>query len=690
MMDTFQKAQPIWAAGREKEINLTCVFKARFSGNEPVKIVLTASCLYRLYVNGVFYGFGPARAAHGYFRTDEYRLNNLNNDNELAIEVAGYNTTSFYTLNQPSFLIAEVLRDDTVLRATGRNGDFLCSESNRVQKTVRFSYQRAFTEYYVQRKEKFLPVSVVAGGKYLDRGVDYAEFTDVQFSLLEGGSAVKNECREVGLFEFVHYEKQNIYSLEELERFPVKEVSQYEYTPGEKSCLLGTGQYGVWDFANSETGFIGLKINIENTCKFYVIFDEVNSSEDAVNAPLNISFTRNASYNVIGYELQAGTYDLLSFEPYTAKFIKIIVEEGKAEFLSVYVKTYRNQFFHKFKAACQDKKIALIVEAAARTFAHNAVDILTDCPSRERAGWLCDAFFSGRAERFFTGSNKVERNFLENYALAPSLENIPEDMIPMCYPSDIEKEMFIPNWALWYIVELYDYFIRTGDRVLVEMSKEKINGLLRYFKKFENEYGLLEDLENWVFIEWSKANDAEFIAGVNFPSNMLYAYALECLGKLYQDFAFCTRKAESIKEMIDLLSFNGMFYEDNAVRKEGKLTLLGHTSETCQYYAFYFGIARRENREELFKTLVNRFGPLRDCTTVFPDVYPSNAFIGNYLRLEILLKYGLKELVVKESVDYFYEMAKTTGTLWEHNVKFASLDHGFASYIAVLLGKCGL
>ena len=35
---------------------------------------------------------------------------------------------------------------------------------------------------------------------------------------------------------------------------------------------------------------------------------------------------------------------------------------------------------------------------AIRTFAHNAVDLYSDCPSRERAGWLCDSYFSAKTE----------------------------------------------------------------------------------------------------------------------------------------------------------------------------------------------------------------------------------------------------------------------------------------------------
>jgi alpha-L-rhamnosidase len=66
-----------------------------------------------------------------------------------------------------------------------------------------------------------------------------------------------------------------------------------------------------------------------------------------------------------------------------------------------------------------------------------------------------------------------------------------------------------------------------------------------FFEKSENEYGLLENLEGWVFVEWSKAND--FTEGVNFPSNMLYSGAIASAGRLYGDKALL-EKAEKIKK----------------------------------------------------------------------------------------------------------------------------------------------
>ena len=258
----------------------------------------------------------------------------------------------------------------------------------------------------------------------------------------------------------------------------------------------------------------------------------------------------------------------------------------------------------------------------------------------------------------------------------------------MCYPADHPNGLYIPNWTMWYILELEQYVNRTGDEDLKVLSENNVRGLLEFFKKYENELGLLEDLEGWVFIEWSKCNAPEYVSGINFPTNMLWAAALEAAARLY-GWQALTEKAQKIKAVIRKLSWNGTFFEDNMLRDEtGKPVQTGHTTETAQYYAFYFGIAAPESHPSLWKLLQTQFGPRRDRETVYPTVYPSNAIVGNYLRLELLMRYGYPEQVLQECKDFFTPMAQLTGTPWEHNRLSASLNHGFASIAAQYIHEC--
>ena len=131
----------------------------------------------------------------------------------------------------------------------------------------------------------------------------------------------------------------------------------------------------------------------------------------------------------------------------------------------------------------------------------------------------------------------------------------------------------------------------------------------------------------------------------------------------------------------------GTFFCDNEVYQEGKLKLSGECSETCQYYAFFTGVATPETYPKLWEILTKQFGPKRVEQGLYPDIHPSNAFIGNYLRMMLLNKYGDQRQMLEEIKGYFLYMAEQTGTLWEHKQAEASCNHGFASYVAVLIAE---
>jgi alpha-L-rhamnosidase len=130
--ELMNEAVPVWAEGRETEMNLTLGFQGIFQAekNSEFTLRLTGSTLYRVFLNGEFLGYGPARTAHGFFRVDEYDIGDVvqSGENILAIEVAGYNVNTYYTLDQPSFLQAELESDGKIVLATGNDPGFKAFE----------------------------------------------------------------------------------------------------------------------------------------------------------------------------------------------------------------------------------------------------------------------------------------------------------------------------------------------------------------------------------------------------------------------------------------------------------------------------------------------------------------------------------------------------------------------------------
>src|SRR3546814_884984 len=162
-------------------------------------------------------------------------------------------------------------------------------------------------------------------------------------------------------------------------------------------------------------------------------------------------------------------------------------------------------------------------------------------------------------------------------------------MVPMVYPADNKNGNFIPNWALWFVIQVKAYAERGGDRVLVANLRSRVMGVLDYFVNFENGDGLLENLEGWTFIEWSMSN--QFVNGVNYPTNVLYSTALSDASKLYNG-PMLESKAQKNAQVVRYQSLNVEFFVYNAIRdSEANLKPTTNVSEGAEYYAFFVNVA---------------------------------------------------------------------------------------------------
>ncbi len=637
--DSFVKAIPVWSEGREKEQNLTLSFREVVNVgrvSKQVVIRLTASCDYRLRVNGEFVAHGPCVAAHDFYRIDIYDLKPYlrRGRNVVAIEVAGYNCPSYYLLDQPSFLQAEVEIDGVVVAATGR--DFVAyAFGQRVADVPKFSFQRTYSEVYN------------LDSHYNDWATDKEWRTDVAPERLVS---------------------QNYKAL-----LP-RGVAYPDYRLHSAKCIDGRTLY---KFATNSSGFLRAKVKVAKPTQLMFRFDEILGKDGRVMK------RRLGWRSYLVYNLEVGEYELESFEPYTMQYVEVFAEEGAVKVEEISMRDYCNSDCHRAKFESSNADLNFIFEAARETYRQNALDIYMDCPSRERAGWLCDSYFTGRVEFALSGKSRIERNFIENFLLPTEFKDIDNGMLPMCYPADHRNHNYIPNWAMWFVLELEEYLKRTGDRVTIDRARTRVYELVAFFRPYLNEDGLLEKLPKWVFIEWSHAN--KLVQDVSYPSNMLYAEMLDTVSRLYGDKSLAEQAAAIRKEILRQ-SFDGEYFVDNALRNEkGELVLSGEHTEVCQYYVYFFGVASPESHPALWARLRDEVVPGRVERGLYSDLHPINAFIGSYLRLELLSRCGLSKQILDESIATYKSMATRTGTLWESLRANASCNHGFASHLTNVL-----
>ena len=693
----FNIARPIFPKGMERRVNTFVTFHGKVNTLEGADIHITAADFYQLFVDGEFVAFGPARTAKGYAREDIISLDSFGKgEHRIDIGVSCYYSGSLSLVKQPGFLWCEIVKGDEVLMATGR--DVVgCTRECRVRKTQRYSLQRHFCDDWDFTKEGMFDEKEPAELKIyseeetpvlLPRRAPYADYSEVYADgIASRGNLVYDETLKVNKDFYSHGAvpaEHGAFPREEIENKPFEWIQTFrqEKVSGaaEFPIELSAGEYAIIAFDRIENGFVKFSAYAHEDSDIAFGFSEKGSGDAFV-------FPDMHAHNAFEYIIPGGkTTEAMTFESYVVQYMIVCVKRGRIRLDSLGIKGFSHSLEGVEVPKIGDATLEAVYRGAARTFAHNALDVFMDCPSRERAGWLCDSYFTAKTEYALFGETKVEDAFLENYRLYKNEGAYPKGVIPMCFPSTPHNRgEFIPQWTMWFILEVEDYVNNRGHKADAELFRKVISGLLDFYSAYENTDGLLEKLPNWNFVEWSVAN--KWTQDVSYPTNFLYAQVLECVYKLYGEEKY-REKCERVRKTAVEQSFNGKVFLDHAVRSYScELVRQDDCSEACQYYAILFGGVdiTEPKYKELRRLVLDVFRAER--IEKHPEIAEINAFVGAYLRLEALLKLKEYDLVLRDVKEFFGNMEALTGTLWEYRSGNGSRDHGFASYALVALTK---
>ena len=349
-MDFFRKAVPVFIAGKSGTVNSQAAFRTVFTARagREYTLILTGSTLYRVWLNGEVVHYGPARGPHGYVRVDRISLAVRDGENYLAVEVAGYNCPSFYTMDILSFLQAELCEDGNVIRFTAVNGDFegVSLEGIRARKCIRYSYQRAFTEVWrltgkaadgvwnaIWSLDAELLETVDHGKKYMER----------EWKLPYLGLSPEAVPYERGEFRkkdgFDCYDKRFTRISDEVVGYRCEELSDDvlaamygDMIPveGDLSMPLtvSAGDYAALDFGRIYAGFIRLTFRAKVKTTAYIFFSEMPR-----DGRIDIGVERQEKIDIIKLDIDPAdeTRTFESFECYSLKYLGVMVESGEID-----------------------------------------------------------------------------------------------------------------------------------------------------------------------------------------------------------------------------------------------------------------------------------------------------------------------------------------------------------------------
>jgi len=162
---------------------------------------------------------------------------------------------------------------------------------------------------------------------------------------------------------------------------------------------------------------------------------------------------------------------------------------------------------------------------------YGAQEAFLDCPSREKGQYLGDFTVSGLSHLYLTGNAEMYKKTLFDFAESAFIC----DGIMAVAPGSFMQE--IADFSLQYPLQVLHYYNATKDIEAVRTLYPTIDGILKYFSRFERADGLLENaVEKWNLVDWPKNLRDGYEADPTKPMhnviNAFYICANQCAEQL--------------------------------------------------------------------------------------------------------------------------------------------------------------
>ena len=429
--------------------------------NKKAFLNITADDYYKLYINGSFAGQGPAPSYHFHYHYNRYDVSKYlkTGKNVIAVHVyyQGLINRVWNSGDYRQGLIAELTVNDVLS---------VCTDSS-------WKYTQAM--------------------EYTGTGM---ETTGYETQFLEN---IDNRLKEAGWRDADYDDEGWKAALENprddhklvLQETPALEV--YEILP-EEVRELGKGHYLI-DFGHEVTGQFKMKAKGNTGQKIRVLSGE----ELDEGFPERVRFKMRCNCNYDETWTLSGRDDVLEYYDYKAfRYVEIIAPADvvKVESFSAVTRHYpfddkqcnfisSNQLLNDIWSICKNG------------VKYGTQEVYVDCPSREKGQYLGDATVTSHSHAYLTGDLRMFKKMLRDFALSAHVCPGLMAVAPGSYMQEIA------DFSLQWPLQLLNYYQQSGDVQFLKEMYPIAEGILAFFKRYERQDGLLEDVkEKWNLVDW--------------------------------------------------------------------------------------------------------------------------------------------------------------------------------------------
>ena len=548
-------------------------FNAKKSGHCTFNI--TAEVRYKLYVDSALVSAGPQKGARGekFFDTiciDEYLKDG---ENEIVIEVCQLQNEM-----DPNFF--------SCLRSVHRTGAMMLAVwGNYTDDENEFPIVTDKTWLVTEKKTTQIASGLTGRPGFLaineyvtpNASLDWKNAQELEEVDMAGG-------------------KNNEYGI--LPRWVLKERSISPLYYKSRCVNILEEKKNIYDAYEMTVGYVRVKFSGKGTLKLYYAecFSTVGDNGRLVKgdrADINADSTTNCKFDIIECD---GEGQWESFWVRDFRYITVEASGTASADLIYYIET-GYPIKGTVTADFDNEKDNKLWNISMRTLQLCMQETYVDCPYYEQLQYAMDTYI----QMIFSYQVTSDRLLAENAINLFRKSQDDEGYLPSRYPSI--QHQIIPGFALFYIMMVYEHYIRFGDEKLVKENIFCIEKLLEVFEKNIDETGLVKKLDYWNFVDWSAGWYGGIpVVGENQPQaiySLMFAYVLrQCayLEKvLNRSYSAYEKRADDIVEKVKSTCFNeeeGIFANSPAK---------AHFSQQMQVWAVLTDCVNDEQGREILE-----------------------------------------------------------------------------------------
>ena len=287
----------------------------------------------------------------------------------------------------------------------------------------------------------------------------------------------------------------------------------------------------------------------------------------------------------------------------------------------------------------------------------NMVSLFTDCPHREKLGWLEQAHLMGNALRYNYDVLNLYRKQIQDMKYSQTPEGLVPEIAPEYVKFDWGDGMFrdSPEWGSNSIITPWDLYKWYGDTTFLESSYAMMKGYIDYLQSKAKGNILSQGLGDWYDLG-PKPPGVSQLTPMGVTATAIYYYDLNILS----DVASVLHKKDDSIRYKELSVAVKKSFNDSFFHKDTKQ--YGSGSQTANAMAVYMGLVDGAVKANVIENIVKDIRDRNNSLTA--------GDIGYHYLLSVLHEAGRDDVIFdmnsrSDVPGYGYQLAKGATALTE-------------------------